>query len=227
LAGSDAEILDEPLPRGGLLTRIRRRGVFTDPPKPVLEVSDLVVSRGARTVIGGDDSGAASGFNLTLYEGEVLILQAPNGWGKTTLFASLVGFLTPHQGTIKIAGKQAEKLPPHRRRLNGLQAFPSDSFTFPNLSVQEVLALSRAQGEVGMLAHNKYRKCAHLSGGENRRLSLTRVNNFSLINIYDEPFSALDKNNIAAFMEAGVIRLPAATILLVPAFKSPISSYQP
>ena len=85
LAEECSEVVDEPLPQGGWLTRVRRPGPIAASPEPVLEVRGLVVNRGPRTVVGLDEQGKQAGFDLTLYEGEIAILQAPNGWGKSTL----------------------------------------------------------------------------------------------------------------------------------------------
>lgn len=82
LAGDHAEIINEPLLRGGLLTRIRRPDYFKQNAKPVLEINDLIVKHGPRTVIGTDNQDYSAGLNLSLFEGEIAIVQAPNGWEK-------------------------------------------------------------------------------------------------------------------------------------------------
>ena len=196
LIGEDAEVVDEFLPHGVLLTRIRRPGFFTNPPKPVLEIRNLIVKRGSRSVIGLDENGNQTGFSLTLYEGETTILQAPNGWGKSTLFAAICGLIKYDQGEIILQGQSLDGLPTWDRARKGLCALPSDHHTFPSLRAREVLKLAGYQGianELGPLAN---RVCSSLSGGENQRVSLlSQMGNTlcPIVRMFDEPFTALDE----------------------------------
>lgn len=190
LAG-DAEVIDEPLARGAILTRIRRPTSFDPNASPVLEIKDLIVNRGPRTVIGLDDQGHSAGFNLTLHPGEIAVLQAPNGWGKTTLFAAITGLLPTHAGTIRLQAEPLERLPPWQRVEKGLRGLPSEVKLFPTLTAAEALRLAGVNAPPPDLTRFATRPCASLSGGEKQRLGLA-VSPAATINVYDEPLSALD-----------------------------------
>lgn len=198
LAGENREVVDEPLPRGALLTRIRRPGVFKNPPKPVLEIRDLIVKRGSRTIIGIDELGNQAGFSLILYEGETTILHAPNGWGKSTLFAALCGLIKINQGEILLQGQRIDGLPAWDRARKGLCALPSDYHSFPNLRAWEVLKLSGCQNTASDLGPLADRLGSALSGGERQRVSLQAQRESAhcpIVRMLDEPFAALDETH--------------------------------
>nr|VFK35672.1 MAG: ABC transporter [Candidatus Kentron sp. MB]VFK77428.1 MAG: ABC transporter [Candidatus Kentron sp. MB] len=202
LAGDsdDTEIIHEPLPRGVLLTRIRRPGAYASadkgPSSPILEIRGLIVERGKRLVIGLDAEGEATGLDLTLYQGETAILQAPNGWGKSTFIAALAGLIPTRKGTIRLQGDLLGATPPWKRIRNGLRVLPSDRFIFPDLTGREALKLSGSAGspintfavEPPSLLDRKY---ASLSGGERRQIALAGFHGGTL-GVCDEPFDALD-----------------------------------
>ena len=226
LAGPDAEILDEPLPRGGFLTRIRRRGIFTDPPKPVLEICDLVVRRGARTVIGLDDEGEVSSFNLTLYEGEITILQAPNGWGKSTLLAAICGLEPLASGSILLQGEDLDQVPSWSRVKGGLRTMSSDLSSFPTLSVEEVFELASRPAAIADFRALSKRRCSSLSGGERQRVALRHAVSpeyQQLLVLLDEPFRALDRAATQETLQTLGSALTTSTLLLLPSPNSPVT----
>lgn len=200
LAGDNAVVLDEPLPRGALLTRIRHPDRFHNPPKPVLNIRNLVVNRGHRTVVGLDDRGEPTGINLTLYEGEIAILQAPNGWGKSTLFAAVTGLILAEQGQIYLKGNPIEDLPAWDRVRKGLRALPSSIHSFPSLTVKAAIALARTPGSNAALDSLAERTYSSLSGGQKQRIALaTLPRDESVVTfLFDEPFSMLDAGAIAS-----------------------------
>nr|VFK63516.1 MAG: ABC-type branched-chain amino acid transport system, ATPase component [Candidatus Kentron sp. UNK]VFK70850.1 MAG: ABC-type branched-chain amino acid transport system, ATPase component [Candidatus Kentron sp. UNK] len=198
LAGDsdDIEIIDESLPRGALLTRIRRPGAYKGPSSPILEIRGLIIERGRRPVIGLDAEREATGLDLTLYQGETAILQAPNGWGKSTLIMAIAGFIPIQQGTIRLQGNSLDAAPAWDRVRAGLRVLPSDRFIFPDLSGSEALKLS---GSAGSLTNTFTveplslldRKYASLSGGERRQIALAGFHG-GVLGVCDEPFDALD-----------------------------------
>nr|VFJ87217.1 MAG: ABC-type branched-chain amino acid transport system, ATPase component [Candidatus Kentron sp. H]VFJ88878.1 MAG: ABC-type branched-chain amino acid transport system, ATPase component [Candidatus Kentron sp. H]VFJ95120.1 MAG: ABC-type branched-chain amino acid transport system, ATPase component [Candidatus Kentron sp. H] len=198
LTGNDngVDVVDEPLPRGALLTRIRRPGAYKGPSSPILEIRELVIERGRRLVIGLDAEGEATGLDLTLYQGETAILQAPNGWGKSTLIAALAGFIPVQKGVIRLQGNLLDGLPSWDRVRAGLRVLPSDRFIFPDLSGSEALKLSGSAAsptntftvEPPSLLDRKY---ASLSGGERRQIALAGFHG-GILGLCDEPFDALD-----------------------------------
>ena len=229
LAGDGSEVTDEPLPRGAILTRIRRPDRFKVEAKPVLEISDLVVKRGPRVVIGLDDQGNSTGLDLTLYEGEIAILQAPNGWGKSTLFAAISGIVPSNRGMIRIQGDAADNIPTWERVHRGLRVLSSDHNTIPSLRESEVLALAgNGRATLKPVSHQDL-CCASLSGGQRQRVALSALlsslESRSVV-LLDEPFAALDETScvvathsfLASPFAACLIALPKETNLKKPEY---------
>ena len=153
------------------------------------------------------------GVSIEMLGGEVVGLLGPNGAGKTTTFSMIAGFVTPSDGKLKINGQDITRLPPHKRARAGLVYLPQESSVFRKLTVEDniraiaqTLSISRSQEdelvkvrleELGLtsLAGQK----AHtLSGGERRRLEITRAlvldPDFLLL---DEPFSGVDPKSVS------------------------------
>lgn len=215
LGGEGAEIFDEPLPRGAMLTRIRPTGWSGTPSIPVLEVRDLIVKRGPRAVIGLDDQGQPTGLNLTLYEGETIILQAPNGWGKSTLFAAVTGLIDADQGVVRLGGQPLEGVPPWERVRRGLCAMPSDRHTFPSLRGRDALVLGGNRSEAGELAAFIDRPCSSLSGGQKQRIAMASTP-AGRVNLFDEPLSALDTAEPFIRKHRAVTSNRGASLILTP-----------
>jgi ABC-type branched-subunit amino acid transport system ATPase component len=215
LAGDHAEIVDEVLPRGAMLTRVRRADRFRTPACPVLEIRGLVVKRGPRTVLGLDENGDPIGLNLTLYHGEVIVLQAPNGWGKSTLLAAIAGIIPITAGKILLDGAVLDHLPTFERVRKGLCVLASNENTFPSLRIKEVMQLvgnPEGVAEFPQLADRTY---SSLSGGERQNVALSAIPP-GLVGIYDEPFSALDMNNTLKAVAIGASDLNRSQLILVP-----------
>jgi ABC-type branched-subunit amino acid transport system ATPase component len=200
LAGNDAKIIDEPLPRGAVLTRIRRPDRWKGVANPVLEIKGLIVKRGRRTVIGLDDDRNETGLNLTLYEGEIAILQAPNGWGKSTLFDAICGQAPTAGGSVVLNDQSFESMPSWNRVRLGLFPGPSAATLFPSLTVGEAAKLSphfelNADSPLPFLN----RTISSLSGGEKQKtlltLNLPKSKKLGLT-MLDEPFAMLDDQAI-------------------------------
>ncbi len=153
------------------------------------------------------------GVSLVINPGEVVGLLGPNGAGKTTTFYMVVGLLAPDRGRILLDGGDITELPMYRRSRQGIGYLPQESSVFRKLTVEENLlailetldltAREREQrltallGELGLEERRKQRADT-LSGGERRRLEITRA----LINspkylLLDEPFTGIDPIAIA------------------------------
>ncbi len=186
------EVRNEILPAGATLTRIRRPGIPITTNQPALELKSLVVCRGRRVVIGGRGAGSPDGFDLRIMEGEIAVLQAPNGWGKSSLIRAISGQLPAQSGTVSLHGERIDGLPPWRRVRKGLAILPSDDFAFPSLKVGEVFRLAGRKGAevAGESLRDRFVSC--LSGGESRAVAVRtlRPEGFGL---FDEPFGALDQ----------------------------------
>ncbi|MGJ3242203.1 MAG: ATP-binding cassette domain-containing protein [Opitutales bacterium] len=196
LTCGDTEIKNEALPRGASLTRIRRAKHWQADANPLLEVNNILVERGRQMVIGLDAHGESIGFNLSVQPGEIVILQAPNGWGKSTLFETLCGNVNATAGSIQLNGTDIQTLPPWFRVEAGLSACPSAAYLFPSLRVSEAARLSREVKEPDTASMPfAERTISSLSGGEKQRtlLRLTiPVDEGPRLLLLDEPFAMLD-----------------------------------
>ena len=149
-----------------------------------------------------------NGVAMNVREGEIVGLLGPNGAGKTTSFYMITGLIRPTSGHVYFKGQDVTRLPMYRRARMGLGYLAQEPSIFRNLTVEEnVLAIletlpigSRERRrrldylleelKIGYLAKQK---AYTLSGGERRRLEITRalVTDPSLI-LLDEPFSGVD-----------------------------------
>lgn len=171
-----------PLPNGARLTIARR-----DPAAPaVFEVKNLTVSRGARPVI-------IVPLNFEIHKGDIALLEAPNGWGKSTLMDAITGVIPPKTGSILLHNERITNLPIWTRSKKGLLLSRSSNVLFKSVTVAENKRLARVKhAELG--AKFLKRQGGSLSGGENRRISLGLAlyqYKRDMI-LLDEPFQAMD-----------------------------------
>jgi len=154
-----------------------------------------------------------SDVNIRIDRGEVVGLLGPNGAGKTTTFYMVVGLLTPDRGRIFLDGTDITDLPMYRRCRQGIGYLPQEPSVFRKLTVEEnLLAILETIGlaprerqqrlqallrELGLEPLAKQRADT-LSGGERRRLEITRclITSPSYI-LLDEPFTGIDPIAIA------------------------------
>ncbi len=146
--------------------------------------------------------------SLTIRSGSVVGLLGPNGAGKTTTFYMITGLVRPDQGEVYLDDQDISQLPVYLRARLGLNYLPQESSVFRKLSVGEnILAIlelvepdkdRRAQRMEELLAELnisslKNQRADSLSGGQRRRLEITRalVTSPSFI-LLDEPFAGLD-----------------------------------
>jgi len=158
--------------------------------------------------------------DIFLRKGEIVGLLGPNGAGKTTTFYMMVGLIPPHTGSVEINGKDITRTPMFKRARMGIGYLAQEPSVFRRLTVEqnvlailETLRLSKAErrsrlesllGELGM-THPRKSKAYSLSGGERRRLEITRalVQRPSFI-LLDEPFAGIDP--IAVSDIQGIVR---------------------
>ncbi len=217
LAGDDAEIIDEPLPHGALLTRIRRHDYFKESASPVLEIDGLVVKRGPRVVIGHNEEGCENGFDLTIYGGEICLLQAPNGWGKSTLLETITGIIKQNGGRIILDGLPLNELSVWDRVRRGVIALPANHNIFPALKARESFQLAGFLNNTEQVRFSE-QICASLSGGQKQKVALitTSRTEKKRLALFDEPFSMLDS---VAVTESIYLLLPKngeGSLILIP-----------
>lgn len=181
--------------------------------KPRLEVKNLVKSYAGRRVV--DE------LSFHVNHGEIVGLLGPNGAGKTTAFYITVGLIQPEFGNVFFHGQDITKFPMHQRAKMGMGYLSQEPSVFRNLTVEqnilcilESLPLTKEErkrrleellGELHIESLAK-KKASTLSGGERRRLEITR----SLVTkptflLLDEPFANIDP--ISIFELKQMIRL--------------------
>ena len=179
-----------------------------------LAASGLVKSFRGRKVV--------KGVSLDVQAGEVVGLLGPNGAGKTTIFDMMVGLCQPDEGQIALSGNDITDLPMYKRARRGIGYLPQESSVFRRLSVEhnilailEMLGYSRSERMERVetllkeldLVHIRKSKAYALSGGERRRLEITRALATSpLFMLLDEPFAGIDPIAVADIQQI-IIRL--------------------
>ncbi|MGB9616016.1 MAG: LPS export ABC transporter ATP-binding protein [Desulfomonilaceae bacterium] len=165
-----------------------------------LKARGLVKRYGGRPVV--------NDVSLTIRSGTVVGLLGPNGAGKTTTFYMITGLVRPDEGEVYLDDQDISQLPVYLRARLGLNYLPQESSVFRKLTVGEnIMAIlelvepdkgRRAQRMEELLAELnisslKNQRADSLSGGQRRRLEITRalVTSPSFI-LLDEPFAGLD-----------------------------------
>lgn len=166
----------------------------------VLEAKGLVKTYRRRRVV--------NDVALRLQQGEIVGLLGPNGAGKTTTFYMIVGLIEPGAGKIVLDGTDITKMPMYKRARRGIGYLSQEPSVFRKLSVEdniravlETLKLSASERRARLetlldelsIKHLRHSKAFALSGGERRRLEITRAlvtqPKFMML---DEPFAGVD-----------------------------------
>lgn len=166
----------------------------------VLSLKNLVKAFGKKK--------AVNSVSMDINSSQVVGLLGPNGAGKTTTFYMAVGMLKPDFGKIFLNEEEVTTFPVHLRARKGIGYLPQETSIFRKLTVWENLMavlehqpISRSEqndraekllNELG-IKHLSHQKAALLSGGEKRRLEISRAlsTNPSFI-LLDEPFAGID-----------------------------------
>lgn len=175
--------IDIPLDNG-VLKIVRRRGNSAE---SVLNLHNITVKRDERPVI-------STPLDMELHQGDIAVLSAPNGWGKSTLLEVLCGLLPLSSGTVLLKGRDISSLPVWERRAAGLHLSRTHNTLFNRLTVEENVRLNGINSAI--MPDKAKRKAGSLSGGETRRLILECAFNspFGEVLLLDEPFQALDSS---------------------------------
>ena len=185
----------------------------------VLSVDSLVKQYGGRKVV--------NDVSLTVDSGTVVGLLGPNGAGKTTTFYLVVGLVRPDKGQVRIGSEDLTGDPMHIRARKGIGYLPQETSIFRKLTVRdnilailEMLPINRherqARSEMLLeelgIAHLAGQRAAVLSGGEKRRLEISRTLAIDpAFILLDEPFAGVDplavidiKNIIGHLKQRGI-----------------------
>ena len=175
----------------------------------LLEAKNLVKTYGGRRVV--------DGLTISVGRSEIVGLLGPNGAGKTTSFYMVVGIIDPDEGQVFFDQEDITKRPIHDRCRLGMGYLAQESSIFRKLTVEEnimavleTLHLSPRERKSRLeslleelnISHLARSRAYTLSGGERRRLEITRalVTNPSFL-LLDEPFSGIDPIVVAEAQE--------------------------
>jgi lipopolysaccharide export system ATP-binding protein len=175
-----------------------------EPGELLLEAKGLIKSFKRRRVV--------DGVHFTVHAGEIVGLLGPNGAGKTTSFRMTVGLIQPDAGQVTLNGTDCSRMPMFKRARLGMGYLPQEPSIFRRLSVRdnllavlEAMPLKRSEREEESerllgeleLTHLADSLAETLSGGERRRLELTRaLATRPTILLLDEPFAGVDPINV-------------------------------
>ena len=168
--------------------------------RDLLRVENLVKYYGKRQVV--------REVSINVNQGEIVGLLGPNGAGKTTTFYMIVGMIRPNGGDIYLNDASMTKMPMYRRARLGIGYLSQEPSIFRKLTVEEnlisilqMLKLSVREQEGRLqnlleefgLTHIRKNKAYNLSGGERRRVEISRalVLNPKFL-LLDEPFAGID-----------------------------------
>jgi lipopolysaccharide export system ATP-binding protein len=160
------------------------------------------------------------GVSINVNAGEIVGLLGKNGAGKTTTFNMVVGVIKPDEGAVRFDERDITRLPMHQRARLGIAYLTQESSVFRKLTVEqnimailEICVLTSAERASRLkylldeldLAPLAKSRAYQLSGGEQRRLEITRalVTSPKLL-LLDEPFAGIDP--IAVYEVQKIVR---------------------
>jgi len=148
------------------------------------------------------------GVSVVVEPGEVVGLLGPNGAGKTTTFYMTIGLIKPDGGRVFLGKRNISRLPMYKRANLGIGYLPQEASVFRKMTVEENIwsilqfqKMTRKERKLRLeqlleelnIAHLRKNMAFTLSGGERRRVEITRalVNNPQFM-LLDEPFAGID-----------------------------------
>ena len=177
--------------------------------KHVLRVNNLTKTYQGKRIV--------DNLSLLVESGEIVGLLGPNGAGKTTTFYMIIGIINPEKGEVYLDDEDITSQPMYIRARKGLNYLPQEPSVFRKMSVEEnILAILETLGISPEQIKKKLQellkelcleplaknRASTLSGGERRRLEITRALVTSpLFMILDEPFAGIDPIAVSEIKE--------------------------
>ena len=131
------------------------------------------------------DSHVLHGVSFALGEGRVLALLGRNGAGKTTCMSTIIGFVPPRSGSVRLFGEPVERFSPESISRRGIALVPQGRRVFPRLTVRENLVVAYRKGAAWnlekvfelfpRLRERAGQDAGSLSGGEQQMLAIGRA----------------------------------------------------
>lgn len=185
---------------GNLTTEVLDASSNSGDGDPLIETTALVKAYRGRRVV--------DGVCINVKPGEIVGLMGPNGAGKTTTFNMVVGLVKPDEGQVIFKDKDVTPLPIHLRARRGMGYLTQEPSIFRKLTVEQNILAILETCKIGSdekktrlrylleeldLTPLAKSKAYQLSGGEKRRLEITRalVTGPKLL-LLDEPFAGID-----------------------------------
>lgn len=176
---------------------MKRAGAHT---KSVLQAIGLCKRLGGREIL--------RAVSIEVRAGEVVGLLGPNGAGKTTTFYTIIGLIRPDKGEVLLNGANVIDEPMYVRARKGISYLPQEPSVFRKLTVEDNILAILESLPMGLeerrerlaqlleelsIAHLAKNKAYSLSGGERRRVEITRaLVTEPAFMLLDEPFAGID-----------------------------------
>jgi len=177
-----------------------------------IELIDVCKTLDPRERAGGRAAAfSLQNLDLTIRDGETVVILGPSGCGKTTLLRIIAGLIPPDSGRVRYDGADMKDVPPGKRRIGMVfQNYALYPHMVSRANVLSYFLFKRKTPEMSAMARAKYqrtselmgvemahlldRKPATLSGGEKQRVALGRcITRDPAVFLLDEPFSNLDQ----------------------------------
>jgi len=177
-------------------------------PHHIAAMQDMVSMPGRR---GRGSAFSIQDLNLTVFDGETLVILGPSGCGKTTLLKIIAGLIAPDSGVVRYDGMGMNDVPPGDRRVGMVfQNYALYPHMTSRTNVLSYFLFRKKTPELDAMAREKYQRTSELmgveleslldrrpttlSGGEKQRVALGRcITRDPAVFLLDEPFSNLDQ----------------------------------
>ncbi|MFN8577988.1 MAG: ATP-binding cassette domain-containing protein [Candidatus Sericytochromatia bacterium] len=160
--------------------------------KSILKTLNLSLTKGIRTIF--------QNFSFDIKDSDFILMEAPNGWGKSTLLDAISGIQQVNSGKIYFKGKEIQNKASYKIFRDGIRYIRSQNSLFMSLSIKEHKKLSKVNNDRFELNIDENKKSSLLSGGQRQKLTLDLIPEGDLY-LFDEPLIGLDSDSIKIFFD--------------------------